>query len=99
LYPRLYSKPALLKALNDWNAIAEEAEVDRGELAYRWVAYHSVISKEKGDAIIIGASKTEQLEETLKALNKGPLDEKTAERVNRVYETVKHEAPIDNFHG
>jgi len=99
LYPGLYKKPALLKALADWNDIASDAGVGRAELAYRWVAYHSNIDKSKGDAVIIGASKPEQLEETLGALNAGPLDEGIAERVRGIYESVKHEAPVDNFHG
>jgi aryl-alcohol dehydrogenase-like predicted oxidoreductase len=99
LYAKLYAKPALLEALTEWNSIAQDAGVEKAALAYRWVAYHSAIDQSLGDAVIIGASTTAQLEQTLGWLNDGPLEEKVVERVNAVYETVKHEAPADNFHG
>lgn len=46
----------------------------------------------------IGASRGSQLEETLRAIEDGPLDENIAKRVDKVWELVKDEAPIDNYH-
>jgi len=97
MYHRLYSKPALLDALSEWEKIASEAKVSKAAMAYRWVAYHSALKPELGDGIVIGASKTTQLEETLKTLKDGPLDEKTAAAIAKIWDTVKHEAPIDNY--
>lgn len=46
----------------------------------------------------IGATRGSQLEETLRAIEDGPLDESIAKRIDKVWELVKAEAPIDNFH-
>ncbi|KAE8384751.1 NADP-dependent oxidoreductase domain-containing protein [Aspergillus alliaceus] len=39
----LYAKPDMLEGLILWGEIASEAEIPKAELAYRWVAYHSVL--------------------------------------------------------
>ena len=39
----------------------------------------------------------EQLRGTLEELRKGGLEPSTVERVERVWESVKGEAPVDNF--
>ena len=46
----------------------------------------------------IGASRGSQLEETLRAIEDGPLDNSIAKRVDKVWELVKDEAPIDNYY-
>ncbi|OCT49647.1 Aflatoxin B1 aldehyde reductase member 4 [Cladophialophora carrionii] len=97
MYRDMYMKPSYLDALSVWEAIANEEGVTRAELAYRWVTYHSPLKKEQGDAIIVGASSTEQLEQSLTGIEKGPLSSKAAEGIDKVWDQVKHEAPLDNF--
>ena len=46
----------------------------------------------------IGASRGSQLEETLRAIKDGPLDDDIAKRVDEIWKLVKDEAPIDNYH-
>ena len=46
-------KPLLLEALSEWEAIANEARVSKSALAYRWAMYHSKLSAEHGDGIIV----------------------------------------------
>lgn len=99
VYRKNYILPTLLEALSEWDAIAKEAGVTPAALAYRWVAYNSILSAEHGDGIIIGASSLEQLEQTLKTLEEGPLDPKSLERIDKVWALVKDEAPVDNYHG
>ncbi|TID20493.1 Aldo/keto reductase [Venturia nashicola] len=41
------------------------------------ISHHSLLSRERGDAIIIGASSTEQLQENLTNFEKGPLPDDT----------------------
>lgn len=62
-----------MHALARWNLVAREEGVSAAELAYRWMAHHSGLDGEKGDAVIIGTSSLEQLEETLSGIGKGPL--------------------------
>jgi len=97
LYRELYGKPAYLEALEGWEAVSKDAGVGKAELAYRWVAFNSVLKIEHGDALIVGASRLEQLEQTLGWLKKGPLNKDTCEQIDQIWKTVEHEAPLDNF--
>lgn len=97
LYHGLYAKPSMLEALSEWEEVAKEEGVPRAELAYRWVTYHSPLSAEHGDAIIVGASNFEQLKQTLASCNKGPLSEKAVKKIDEVWKKIEHEAPLDNY--
>lgn len=98
MYTSMYVKESMLQALDEWENIAKDAGITKVALAYRWVSYHSALNKENGDAIIVGASKVEQLEETLKVLEDGPLAPEIVGRVEAIWKTVEHEAPLDNYH-
>ena len=83
-------------ALDEWGQIARDAGVSGSALAYRWVVWHGALMGENGDGVIIGA-KTHQLEETLAAIEEGPLEERVAERASGVWDKVKADAPRDNW--
>ena len=53
VYNDIYTKPSLLEALSEWEAIANEARVSKAVLAYRWVMYNSKLSAECGDGIVV----------------------------------------------
>jgi aflatoxin B1 aldehyde reductase len=93
----MYGKPALLEALKEWEAIARDAGTSRASLAYRWVLYHSALMGELGDGCIIGATRTEQLEETMRDVKDGPLGMDAVERIDGIWKKVAHDAPVDNF--
>ena len=97
MFDQMYRRPSYLEALAEWEDIAEEQGCSRAELAYRWVIHHSVLDARYGDAMIIGASKFEQLESTLKGIQNGVLKENVVKRIDAIWETVKHEAPLDAF--
>lgn len=97
LYLELYGKPSLIEGLATWNEIATSHGIGKAELAYRWVAYNSPLSNEHGDAIIIGASRMEQLEESLAWFEKGPLPESAVLGIDQFWDSVKNEAGLDNF--
>jgi len=63
------------------------------EAALRWVEHHSLMSAEKGDAIIVGASSANQLEGNLVDLEKGPLPEDVVEALNLGWKFVKGRVP------
>ena len=98
LYHKIYNKPALLNALSEWQSIAEEAEISKAALAYRWVTHNSILTGEHGDGIIVGASKVEQLKQSLDAIAQGPLEPSIVKKIDHLWKTVKDEAPIDNYH-
>ncbi|TAQ85674.1 hypothetical protein B7494_g6014 [Chlorociboria aeruginascens] len=98
MYNAMYSKESLLQGLEKFEAIAKDAGITQAELATRWIAFHSALQEEKGDGLILGASKVEQLESSLTAVEKGPLDQKFVDRIDGIWEDVKEDAPYDNWH-
>ncbi|KAJ0383238.1 hypothetical protein COL922a_010884 [Colletotrichum nupharicola] len=96
IYHKLYVKDSYLSALEEWGKIAEEEQISKAELAYRWVVYHSILRKEHGDGIVFGSSSVSQMEETLLACNRGPLSEKAVGAIEQIWEKVKDEAGVDN---
>lgn len=98
MYKSMYAKPAYLEALSEWDAIAKDVGCSKADLAYRWVAYNSPLKPEYGDALIVGASSLKQLEQTLEGLKAGPLPEEAVKRIDHVWTTIEHEAPLDNYH-
>ncbi|OCK73142.1 Aldo/keto reductase [Lepidopterella palustris CBS 459.81] len=98
IYKRLYSKQSYLEALEEWSDIAKDEGCSKAHLAYRWVAFNSPLKKEYGDAVILGASSLKQLEQTLEGLKAGPLSDDACKRINQVWKSIEHEAPVDNYH-
>ncbi|KAK0100780.1 hypothetical protein ONS95_007229 [Cadophora gregata] len=97
MYSKLYVKDSMLNALDEWEAIAKDAGIPKASLAYRWIAYHSALKGENGDAIIIGASRPSQVEDTCSYVEQGPLDAKIAERASDLWKSIEKDAPIDNW--
>jgi len=93
----MYGKETLYSALDEWGEIAKDAGISKAALAYKWVAFHSELKREYGDAVIVGASKVAQLEESLGAIEEGPLEEGIAERASQVWGKAEGEAPLDNW--
>ncbi|EME49280.1 hypothetical protein DOTSEDRAFT_68148 [Dothistroma septosporum NZE10] len=98
MYTEMYSKTPLLEALAEWEQIAEDEGISRADLAYRWVRYNSPLKQEQGDAIIIGARNLEQLQETLDSINGGKLSDNATKRIDAIWEKIKADAPLDNYH-
>ncbi|EHK16188.1 uncharacterized protein TRIVIDRAFT_64999 [Trichoderma virens Gv29-8] len=97
MYHTLYNRPKFLEALDIWNQASNVSGIPKAEMAYRWVAYHSVLKEHLGDGIVLGASKATQLEQTVAGLNNGPLPESVVKTINDVWELVKDESPMDNY--
>ncbi|KAF5575610.1 aldehyde reductase [Fusarium pseudocircinatum] len=97
LYNTLYSRPSLLDALPTWQGIARDAGCSPYDLAIRWVAFNSVLKPDYGDAVIIGPSNVERLQWTLDGVGKGPLADEIVQRIDTLWDSVKHEAPKDNI--
>ena len=98
IYRHQYDKSKLVQALSEWESIAIDAGVSKAAVAYRWVMYNSMLDPELGDGIIIGASRHQQLEQTLRDIEYGPLAASIVERIDTLWDSVKDQAPIDNYH-
>lgn len=97
MYKDMYTKPSYLEALAKWEKIANDVGCSRADLAYRWVTYNSPLKPEHGDAIIVGASRPAQLDQTLTGLEKGPLPQGAIKAIDEIWEEIKADAPLDNF--
>lgn len=88
MYRQRYWHPKYFEALDIVEAAAKEAGLTMGECALRWMSHHSQMSRDKGDAVIIGASSVKHLEENLVDLEKGPLPESVVEALDKAWATV-----------
>ena len=50
------NKRSLVEALSEWDTIAGDCGVPKAELAYRWVAFNSLLNGNYEDGMIIGAN-------------------------------------------
>ncbi len=96
-YTTLYHKQSFLDALPKWEAISVENDIPKAELAYRWMAHHSQLKGESGDALVFGATKLEQIHGTVRGIQKGPLPEKVVQQVEHIWQLIKHEAGLDIY--
>jgi aflatoxin B1 aldehyde reductase len=69
--------------------VVKKHGISEAEAALRWIANHSLLSREKGDKIIIGASSAKQLDENLANLEKGPLPEEVLKAFDDGWARVK----------
>ncbi|KAJ7768907.1 NADP-dependent oxidoreductase domain-containing protein [Mycena metata] len=99
LYRRLYNKPEYHKALDLWEELAKEVGCSKGELAYRWVAFDSVVDAKYGDAIVFGARELSHIPETVAWLRGGSLGGKVKAKIDEIWKVVEAVAPVDSFNG
>lgn len=63
------------------------------EIAYRWLLHHSALDGAKGDRIVIGASRVNQLETNLSYMSKGALAQPIVEFFEEWWQSTKHLCP------
>lgn len=56
--------------------------------ALRWTVYHSRLSAEYGDAVIVSASSVAQLDSNFEFIRQGPLPEEVLVAIERVYDEI-----------
>ncbi|KAE9362652.1 aflatoxin B1 aldehyde reductase member 2 [Stipitochalara longipes BDJ] len=97
LYSKMYNNKPFLEAHEKWGNIADEEGVTKLELAYRWMCYHSSLSADLGDGILLGG-RLGQLEETFHGIAHGPLPEKVVKKIQQLWERLQpHVNYIDNL--
>ncbi|EWC43670.1 hypothetical protein DRE_01557 [Drechslerella stenobrocha 248] len=61
---------------------AQAAGLTEAECVLRWLVHHSALSKDAGDAVILGASNLKHLASNLDDVEKGPLPEAVVKAIN-----------------
>ena len=77
--------------------IVKEAAAKYGissvEATYRWLAYHSMLNGDRGDAILIGASKLHHLLQNMETVKAGPLPEEVVAAFEKAWAVSKKDSP------
>ncbi|OAA60250.1 aflatoxin b1-aldehyde reductase [Niveomyces insectorum RCEF 264] len=88
-YRSRYWNDAYFDALDLLRPVVHAHGLTTAEAAVRWVNHHSLMKRQYGDAVIIGASSAAQLEENLTNLEKGPLPEAVVKAFDDAWAIVK----------
>jgi aflatoxin B1 aldehyde reductase len=88
-YRKRYWNDATFDALDIVRAATSKHNITEAESAIRWITHHSQLKREHGDAIIIGASSTNHLEQNLADFEKGPLPEDVVEAYDQAWAKTK----------
>jgi aryl-alcohol dehydrogenase-like predicted oxidoreductase len=91
MYLDRYWHERTFDAVEKLQAIADRAGRTLLSLALNWVYRHT-----SADCVILGASKTEHLEQNLAALEDGPLDRETLDACDQVWVELRGPTPKYN---
>ncbi|KAF8585460.1 Aldo/keto reductase [Ramaria rubella] len=91
-YRARYWKDQYFKALDIIKSAVEKEGLTVAEAALRWLSHHSLLKKEHGDAVIIGASSVAHIEQNLIDLEKGPLPQSVVQAIDEAWQVVKGDA-------
>jgi aflatoxin B1 aldehyde reductase len=94
VYQQIYFDPSVLELAHKVALAAEHMGIDGHAVALRWTVYHSALSTENGDAVVLGASSVEQMQKNLDAIDAGPLPEELLRLVEDVGEALKGRAAL-----
>lgn len=92
-YQNRYWKKSFFDAVEIIRDAAKKHGITSVEATYRWLAYHSMLNGDRGDAILIGASKLHHLKQNMEAVKAGPLPEEIAEAMERAWMLTKGDSP------
>ncbi len=92
-YQGRYWKKSFFDAVDVIKAASQRHGIGCVEASYRWLAYHSMLRGERGDAILIGASKLEHLKQNMAAVQAGPLPEDVVSAFETAWKITKADSP------
>ena len=92
-YQNRYWKKSFFEAVDLLKEAAGRHGITTVEATYRWLAHHSMLNGERGDAILIGASKLDHLRQNMEAVKAGPLPEDLVGAFEQAWEITKGDSP------
>ena len=84
-----YGNEEYFAAMELLSPVIEKYGFSLRECALRWLAHHSMLDGEKGDAVVMGASNAAHLENNLGDLEKGPLPDEVVRILDRAWERIR----------
>lgn len=92
-YQGRYWKKSFFDGVDVIKTAAEKHGISSIEATYRWLAYHSMLSGDRGDAILMGASKLAHLLQNMETVKAGPLPDDMVEAFEQAWQIAKGDSP------
>ncbi len=92
-YQGRYWKKSYFYAVNLIKTAAERHGITVIDATYRWLAFHSMLNGDRGDAIIIGASKLNHLTQNIESIKAGPLPDDLLSAFETAWEITRSDSP------
>ncbi len=92
-YQKRYWKKSFFDAVDLIREASEKHGITTVEAAYRWLAYHSMLNGDRGDAILIGASRLNHLLQNMEAVKAGPLPEDIVDVFEQAWRITRSDSP------
>ena len=92
-YQGRYWKKSFFDGVDIIKRVSENHGITTIEATYRWLAYHSMLDAERGDAILIGASKLNHLIQNMETVKAGPLNEEIVNAFDEAWNITKGDSP------
>ncbi len=92
-YQNRYWKKSYFDAVEILKAACDKEGITTVEATYRWLAHHSMLKEERGDGIIIGASKLNHLKQNMETMKAGPLPESSLKAFEEAWDGCRKDSP------
>lgn len=92
-YQDRYWKNSFFLATDNLKRVCAKHNINIVEATYRWLAFHSMLNGMRGDSIIIGASRLEQLKQNMNTISEGELPGDIVEAYQEAWLTCQADAP------
>ncbi|MBO4289959.1 MAG: aldo/keto reductase [Lachnospiraceae bacterium] len=92
-YQKRYWKKSFFEAVDLLKEACEAQGVTLVEAVFRWLLYHSMLQADRGDAVILGASKMTHLKQNLEAAEKGPLPQELLDAFEAAWQHCRADSP------
>lgn len=92
-YRKRYWKQSYFDAVDAIKQACDAEGIPMVEAAYRWLVNHSMMDAEKGDGILLGASRIEQMTQNMAAAQKGVLSQSILDAMDAAWEIARPDSP------
>lgn len=86
-FQNLYGDPKLQQAMKNFESALKPLGVSGSEASIRWIFHHSKLGEH--DAVILGASKLEQIKDSLRSISAGPLPDDVVKAIDSIWGTLE----------
>ncbi len=92
-YQKRYWKKSFFDAVDLLKAACEKDGLTLVDAVYRWLLHHSMLNGDRGDAVILGASKQDHLLQNMRAAADGPLPADVLQCFEKAWQLCRADSP------